>query len=593
MSKYNETILTAGGLDLATRATNGKTKFTITKATATADDLTTMSEADLQNLTVLPNEIQTGSITNQTENIPNSKSVVGTEILFTNQGIDKGYLVNAVGLYAKEDGKDEEILYALNTAIEPEFMPDFADQVLLQFKITMYVIVGRTENVTVTLDPTATATKDYVDTKVAEIDVNDDIENQDILSSLSNRLAYTDYVSKDKNKLTQVAEALTKVPRGFKGTDSEGNIVEYPMDEDFMVDVSKFKSDTGSSNVISEDKASVLNGSISGRYQFWHGNSSLTGKTKIVFEREAGSKLAYIGDGFQFTIALQKTLITRGVLESTSSNIQLLYDPDNVAKAGYYVTTIKIPINIKKVDLLTGKDISIQLTGIGETNTSSQEVKSPELHVQYNEADNTISVWQERGYEYDNLSDTKTGTNYDLSVTYINSYLIQNPVAQLPSGVNLFAGASAYAKLSGTNAYFDNVRSGIKVNFDSYIYFQNTNASAPAGIQLIKALVSQFGMPSYIIIPKADLISGKTILINGIITSMKTFKDFASMNNVWDSKEYTFSNATVSVSSSYISVIEGAISIEMILSAHGGPREGVSPQWNYTGTPKITSITPC
>lgn len=184
MSKYNESILTSAGLDLASRAANGKTKFTITKATATGDDLSGLSEEDLQALTKLPNEVQTGIITNQDENIPNSNSVIGTELLFTNDGLEDSYSINAVALYAKEDDKDEEILYAITTAQQPEFIPDFADQVLLQFRLTIYVIVGRTENVTVTVNPTGMASKEYVDGKLGEIDVNDKISDSTTLNKL-------------------------------------------------------------------------------------------------------------------------------------------------------------------------------------------------------------------------------------------------------------------------------------------------------------------------------------------------------------------------------------------------------------------------
>lgn len=184
MSKYNESILTSAGLDLASRAANGKTKFTITRATATGDDLSSLSEEDLQALTKLPNEVQTGIITNQDENIPNSNSVIGTELLFTNDGLEDSYSINAVALYAKEDDKDEEILYAITTAQQPEFIPDFADQILLQFRLTIYVIVGRTENVTVTVDPTGMASKEYVDGKLGEIDVNDKISDSTTLNKL-------------------------------------------------------------------------------------------------------------------------------------------------------------------------------------------------------------------------------------------------------------------------------------------------------------------------------------------------------------------------------------------------------------------------
>ncbi|APX72724.1 phage tail protein [Companilactobacillus allii] len=185
MAEYNETILTATGLDLASRAANGKTKFVITRAASTEVDLSSKSESELQALTTLPSEAQAGSIENQTENVPNSNAVIGTEILFTNDGINKSYVINAIGLYAREDGSDTEILYAINTAIDPESMPDFAKQVLFQFRFTIYVVVGRTENVTVKVDPTGMASKDYVDDRVNKINTDDVIGSSDTLSQLT------------------------------------------------------------------------------------------------------------------------------------------------------------------------------------------------------------------------------------------------------------------------------------------------------------------------------------------------------------------------------------------------------------------------
>jgi len=510
MSKYKETILTDGGLDLATRAANGKTKFTITKATATEDDLSSKSDEDLQKLVTLPNEIQTGSITNQAENIKNSKSIVGTEILFTNEHIDKGYKVNSVGLYAKEDGSDTEILYALNTAIEPEYMPDFADQVLMQFKITMYVIVGRTENVTVQVDPTNMASKEYVDTKIAKIITDDEIQDADIEKNIATKLAYAGNKSKSKNNMTKLAEIIDKQVFGLKQIDDKGELTALLPDQDGLIDVSKLSSMNNSGGHLNADNSSVWNGSISGRYQYWHGNSSLTDKTKIIFEREAGTKLVDIGDGFQFRIGLQKTLVTRGVVESSSEDIPLYYDSDNVAKDGYFVTTLKMPINIKKETLLLGKEIVVQLSGIGETNSSSQETKSPELHVQYDTSDNTITLWQEKGYEYDNLSDTKTGTIYDLSVNLINSYYVQSPVSQLPSNMSLFSGdTDGEVKLSGINSFFDNVGAGINVKLNDYIYI-----STSYGENTLRIALETLDIPSTYFIAKSDLISGNKVSMN-------------------------------------------------------------------------------
>lgn len=191
MSKYKNTVLTDRGMSLATRAANGKAKFSITRAASTADDLSDMSEAELRLLEVLPNEVQSGIINNVTESGQYQSSVVGTEILFSNQGIKADYNIMAVAIYAVEDGTDEEILYGLSLAEEPEYMPDFADTVIFQFVLTMYVVVGRAENVTVKVDMTAYASRDYVNEQIKIVnnridllDFTDKLETQELRNNL-------------------------------------------------------------------------------------------------------------------------------------------------------------------------------------------------------------------------------------------------------------------------------------------------------------------------------------------------------------------------------------------------------------------------
>lgn len=191
MSKYKSTILTEKGLSLASRAANGKAKFTITRAASTDQDLSGKSETELQRLEILPNEKQQGLINNVTETGQFQTSVVGTEVVFNNTGIKESYSLNAVAIFAKEDGTDEEILYALSLAEEPEFMPNFSDAVTFQFIMTIYVVVGRTENVTVKVDPGAFATRDYVNEqvtilnkKIDALNFNDPLEDQDLRNRL-------------------------------------------------------------------------------------------------------------------------------------------------------------------------------------------------------------------------------------------------------------------------------------------------------------------------------------------------------------------------------------------------------------------------
>lgn len=164
MANYNQSVLTTAGLALANRAAKGLAKFKITRVTSTAD---VVGSSDIPELAKLPSEVQVGSITGQQPLADGDETVTGTKVLFTNHNLQTSYKINAVGLYATEDGKTE-ILYSVITAIEPEFMPDYGDQVLMEFGMTIYVVVGQVENMSIVVNPDSMATVAYVDKALAD-----------------------------------------------------------------------------------------------------------------------------------------------------------------------------------------------------------------------------------------------------------------------------------------------------------------------------------------------------------------------------------------------------------------------------------------
>ncbi|MDT7019292.1 hypothetical protein RIN67_03155 [Levilactobacillus namurensis] len=164
MANYNQSVLTTAGLALANRAAKGLAKFKITRVTSTAD---VVGSSDIPELAKLPSEVQVGSITGQQPLADGDETVTGTKVLFTNHNLQTSYKINAVGLYATEDGKTE-ILYSVITAIEPEFMPDYGDQVLMEFGMTIYVVVGQVENMSIVVNPDSMATVAYVDKAIAD-----------------------------------------------------------------------------------------------------------------------------------------------------------------------------------------------------------------------------------------------------------------------------------------------------------------------------------------------------------------------------------------------------------------------------------------
>ena len=175
MAKYNKAILTNAGLELAARASAGKAKFIITRAATSTEKLADKSISELQKLTALPSLMQYGEINNVADSAQDKNIVIGTELVFNNMDLATGYKVNTIGLFAKEEGTNKEILYALTTAVEPETMPDYKDKVLFKFNMTMFVVVGQTENVSVNVTDNGVATQQQLSETVAKVrkDSND------------------------------------------------------------------------------------------------------------------------------------------------------------------------------------------------------------------------------------------------------------------------------------------------------------------------------------------------------------------------------------------------------------------------------------
>ena len=221
MSKYNKTILTNAGLDLAAKASSGKAKFTITRAATSTEKLANKSISELQQLTTLPSLMQYGEISNVADSAQDKSIVIGTELIFNNKDLTTSYNVNTIGLFAKEEGTNKEILYAITTAVEPETMPDYKDKVLFKFNMTMFVVVGQTDNVSVNVTDNGVVTQEQLASKVAQID--DEIKNiKNSVGKLKQiSLNGSTAISPDDNGVVNL-NVVTKVNN--TGPDQNGNV---------------------------------------------------------------------------------------------------------------------------------------------------------------------------------------------------------------------------------------------------------------------------------------------------------------------------------------------------------------------------------
>jgi len=241
-------------------------------------------------------------------------------------------------------------------------------------------------------------------------------------------------------------------------------------------------------------------GTLTGRKVEWTGTTSASTVTTAKFSDDLGTTLNLAGDGLQFVPYMNKTLITRGVT-GNSSLVPIQYDKDNKANSGNFVTTQYLPISINKKDLIKGNELVIIFDGIGESDKSATEFKSPELHIKYNSGDNSVDISQVSGYAYDNLTDTNTGERYDLGISMINTFYVQDPIAQLPPSVVLFSGnANGMITLSGTDNYYSNTMNGLEITM-------NTETTG----RYVK--YTAIGLPSVFKVPKEELVIGNKFYI--------------------------------------------------------------------------------
>lgn len=205
MSEYNKTILTNEGIDLARRANKGTATFSLTRGVSSTDNLSGKTVEELQNLTTLPSIQQSVILNDVVNTTDNPDTVLGIRMTFNNQNLKTGYNVHTVGIYAKEPDKNE-ILYGIATAKTPEYIPDFSEQTLFKFDFLMYLVIGRTDKVTVEVSPDDvyrkkdTYNKTEINTKVSELNKKD----AEIIKDLN------DYKQENKTYHQQLEDEISR-----------------------------------------------------------------------------------------------------------------------------------------------------------------------------------------------------------------------------------------------------------------------------------------------------------------------------------------------------------------------------------------------
>lgn len=155
MAKFNGFILTEKGRELLAKGLAGET-ITFTKM-AIGDGTSLTSERER---TALVNQITTLPILNINAK---GNGTCKISVLLTNKSVTTGFYIKELGIFAH--GNDNvEILYAYNISTNPDFVPPFSANNVVEIEYVDTIIVDQVANVTAVIDPSITyITKKYAD----------------------------------------------------------------------------------------------------------------------------------------------------------------------------------------------------------------------------------------------------------------------------------------------------------------------------------------------------------------------------------------------------------------------------------------------
>lgn len=410
-----------------------------------------------------------------------------------------------------------------------------------------------------------------------------------------------------ENDLTKVARIAAGAAQGVITKDANGNqkIIKPTGDANYLdlTNIS-FGGSTGGGNTGGNSDTTpagtdtsggantipglLTDGSLTERYLEWQGQSAVDKATTINFLNDVGVNLNMVGDGLQFYGHIEKVPVTAGV-QGTATSVPLKFDPKNVSSAGYFVTTSPIPFSINRSNFTVGKKITITLNGVGEALANIKDHLAPTVSFTFN-ADKSMTVEVDQGHDFDadtvdNTGSVKTnGAIYTYVLDSVNSYSVQAPVSQLPTGMPLFSGLiEGPAKLAGVNSFFDNIGDDLEITIDDYIYINQSGMAIGYAFP-----VSSLNCPTTFHVLKKDLIIGNKIPVpiqlptNSDLYNLQTYQQ---NNGKWTASSRHVNLQTTSLSASYIKVEED--SLEVVINFVWTDANGES----YTTVEKIKSIT--
>lgn len=160
MSNWGKPVLTKQGLKLQAKVDAGNA-MQLTKCRLGSG--TIGSGQQLEDLTELVAPVQTLPIASVTYSDDSHACIISA--VTDNSAVTTGYYLREFGLYAK-DPDDGEILYAVASDSEPDFIPVKGTSTVISQEIGVALTFANASNVTAAVNTSATATISYVNTYV-------------------------------------------------------------------------------------------------------------------------------------------------------------------------------------------------------------------------------------------------------------------------------------------------------------------------------------------------------------------------------------------------------------------------------------------
>lgn len=167
MADFNSVVLTERGIALMTKAIAGECTTEFTKIQS-GDGVWSTS---LSRATSLKNVRQEFGVSRAYVVNESTVAVLG---VLSNLNLSEGYYVREYGIFACEEGKESstEVLYAIVTASEPDYMPPYNSVQPQTMELETYLAVANASNVTIKTGTGALASAEdlqkHLDSKVTD-----------------------------------------------------------------------------------------------------------------------------------------------------------------------------------------------------------------------------------------------------------------------------------------------------------------------------------------------------------------------------------------------------------------------------------------